>query len=1176
MSSVRVTGVARGAACLLACAFASHSALAGPGDLDASFGINGFARPTLPGTTAIQDAALQRDGKIVIVGEVNPPAAGGTDRNAIVIRLNPNGSLDASFSGDGIAIVDFGGNDRANGVLITADDKILIAGDRFGGLPTGSVPTLARLNADGSLDATFGQGGTALYSPFFDIAVGSLVELSDGRFVAGGFKYGATRDFAMFAVGSNGAPDTTFGTNGRQVVDFAGAEEGIVDMRRLSGDRVIAVGETNDDGVQSIGLMLVNSAGQLDSSFGPAAAVLRIGDWDSVQDIELQADGKLLIAGGQLGYGFPVLGMVVRLNPDGTIDRSFGSEGRILRSDEVKQVVSDANGRIYFAGELTTHPLSSSPYGGRGYVEAVERDGATARTFAASGGTTIDVGREGYLSAFTALALLRQSDGRLVVVGERAPAELIVVGIAAGGEHAGVLSVSRPVDVPATVGETAPGVSFVVERTGGSDGTVSVSYVAESSVAVVGQDFVATSGTLTWGDGETATKTITLPLIDDNDFEPENPDEPIAIRIFDPTGGASLATSSAGVFVRSDEKMTQVDLAGARVSESAGIMSVIAKRVGDARVRAVVEYSVTGDNVQAQPNVDFTPVSGTLTWEPFDLSARLIAIPILDDAVLENAEEQVRIQLSSTSPGVSAYGSVNATIVDNDGSYSGTVYQSVSAVAEGAGSLTVTFGRYGNINVPVTANVSILDPVGANLPGPDHGAPNVTQVSWAANESTARTVTIPILDDAVAEGPEQFTVLIEVPGDGSNAVNFFTILDNDTDVSAPSQLSFAQAEMNVAESVGTVSVTVNRGGAAAFPVVGTVTVSGSDLIPSLNYSVSWAGGDSAPKTIVVPIANDTIAEPRKALTVGLKDVFGGARVGPIVSTRINVVDDDGFTNTVGFAQGEIVISEDADYVDLPITTTEPRDTYGPQVSFVIRSGGTADAGREFVLPRTPQSFSLPQHDTSFRIYLNGDNQFEDEETFTVDLVTGAESMPIGRGSVTVRLTSDDSSSPGAPMQVGFVTTAITQREDQSVVNVTVRRMGAADSAVAVRYETAAGSATAGSDFVAAIGQLQWAAGDMADKTIALMLTNDTAVESTETMTLRLLAPTNGATLAEGTATISITDDESGVPPSNDGGTGGGGGGGGGGGSLDPSMLFALLLLGALRVRSLSLRTGRER
>lgn len=395
MNPVRVTGVVRGAACLFACAFASLAVLAGPGDLDASFGTNGFARPTLPGTTTIHDAALQRDGKIVIVGDVAPPVPGTGNRNVVVIRLNPNGSLDTTFTGDGIAIVDYGGNDYAHAVLITADDKILLAGNRYDIFTAALDPALARFNSDGSLDATFGQGGIASFSAF-DPNLNSLVELSGGRFVAGGLSYNGTNyDFAMFAVGSNGALDTTFGTNGRQIVDFAGAYDSIVDMRRLPGDRVIAVGETNAGGTQSIGLMLVNSAGQLDTSFGPASGLLSIGGWNSVQDIELQADGKLLIAGGRLGRGFPVMGMVVRLNPDGTIDRSFGSEGRILRSDEMKQVVADASGRIYFAGELTAKP-EPAPYSGRrrGYVEAVERDGAAARNFAASGGATIEAGRD--------------------------------------------------------------------------------------------------------------------------------------------------------------------------------------------------------------------------------------------------------------------------------------------------------------------------------------------------------------------------------------------------------------------------------------------------------------------------------------------------------------------------------------------------------------------------------------------------------------------------------------------------------------------------------------------------------------------------------------------------------------------------------------------------------------
>ena len=94
-----------------------------------------------------------------------------------------------------------------------------------------------------------------------------------------------------------------------------------------------------------------------------------------------------------------------------------------------------------------------------------------------------------------------------------------------------------------------------------------------------------------------------------------------------------------------------------------------------------MQYSVTAES-QATPNVDFTPVTGTLTWEPFDMSPKTIAVPILDDAAVES-EETVRIQLSTTSPGVTAHTSVIGTIVDDEGS-SGSSYQMVSVVSESA------------------------------------------------------------------------------------------------------------------------------------------------------------------------------------------------------------------------------------------------------------------------------------------------------------------------------------------------------------------------------------------------------------------------------------------------------------------------------------------------------------
>lgn len=395
MNPVRVTGVVRGAACLFACAFASLAVLAGPGDLDASFGTNGFARPTLPGTTTIHDAALQRDGKIVIVGDVAPPVPGTGNRNVVVIRLNPNGSLDTTFTGDGIAIVDYGGNDYAHAVLITADDKILLAGNRYDIFTAALDPALARFNSDGSLDATFGQGASPRSPPSTRTSTRSWSCRADASWPAGSATTAPTTTSrcSPSARTARSTPPSARTVDRSSISRAPTIPSSICDDCRATGSSRWA--ETNAGGAQSIGLMLVNSAGQLDTSFGPASGLLSIGGWNSVQDIELQADGKLLIAGGRLGRGFPVMGMVVRLNPDGTIDRSFGSEGRILRSDEMKQVVADASGRIYFAGELTAKP-EPAPYSGRrrGYVEAVERDGAAARNFAASGGATIEAGRD--------------------------------------------------------------------------------------------------------------------------------------------------------------------------------------------------------------------------------------------------------------------------------------------------------------------------------------------------------------------------------------------------------------------------------------------------------------------------------------------------------------------------------------------------------------------------------------------------------------------------------------------------------------------------------------------------------------------------------------------------------------------------------------------------------------
>jgi choice-of-anchor B domain-containing protein len=144
-------------------------------------------------------------------------------------------------------------------------------------------------------------------------------------------------------------------------------------------------------------------------------------------------------------------------------------------------------------------------------------------------------------------------------------------------------------------------------------------------------------------------------------------------------------------------------------------------------------------------------------------------------------------------------------------------------------------------------------------------------------------------------------------------------------------------------------------------------------------------------------------------------------------------------------------------------------------------------------------------------------------------------------------------------RVGFATLAANGSEAASI-DVRVQRVGGRAGAVTVQYATAPGTATEGTDYSASNGSLSWAAGDVADKVVAIPVTNDTVVEGAETLTLMLSAPTNGATL-DGSSTLTVTIDDNDSAPVRS----------GGGGSTDLGLLalLASALLAARRRRHLA-------
>ncbi len=270
---------------------------ASAGALDPSFGSGGKTTIQIRGDDAAWGMAEQSDGKAVLVGQTaaNASAPG----NCAVARLNPNGAPDSSFGTGGTAQVSFGGDDACFSVAVQRDGKLVVAGKTtVSGVEQWAV---ARLNANGSLDSTFGSGGTALitWGPSGGRAVSVLVQ-PDGRIVVvGSTVTNATQtDFTAVRLNSNGTIDTSFGTGGHTVVDFGGDDH--IEAAALQPDgRIILAGSTTaGTGGHNFAAARLNGDGSLDTSFGVGGMTsVDIGGDDGAAAVLLQPNGKVILAG---------------------------------------------------------------------------------------------------------------------------------------------------------------------------------------------------------------------------------------------------------------------------------------------------------------------------------------------------------------------------------------------------------------------------------------------------------------------------------------------------------------------------------------------------------------------------------------------------------------------------------------------------------------------------------------------------------------------------------------------------------------------------------------------------------------------------------------------------------------------------------------------------------------
>jgi uncharacterized delta-60 repeat protein len=348
------------------------------GTPDEDFGDSGMVTTPIPGADAlgVKEAlavAIQRDGKIVVAGDAATPRPGS--RAAIVlVRYDSDGSIDNTFGDGGFAFGPTFLFGRAFAVKIDGEDRIVVAGDtpKAGNTDFGDF-IVARFNANGSIDSTFGEAGIAVtdVGGVTNEAHG-LVVLADNSLLVSGFApivvsssnggpvVASDPLTAVVRYRENGTLDTTFGSGGRVQLPGDNVGRGLAVQ---SDGRIVLAGSIETETFPAtklrFALMRLLANGTIDGSFGNGGRVQTsfTDRGDAALGVALQADGKIVAAGASNSQGNADFA-VARYDRDGNLDASFSQDGKLtvdffLLPDVAENIVIQSNGKIVLGGVVT-------------------------------------------------------------------------------------------------------------------------------------------------------------------------------------------------------------------------------------------------------------------------------------------------------------------------------------------------------------------------------------------------------------------------------------------------------------------------------------------------------------------------------------------------------------------------------------------------------------------------------------------------------------------------------------------------------------------------------------------------------------------------------------------------------------------------------------------------------
>lgn len=289
------------------------------GTPDVGFGSGGFVRVPVANTSAIAEVGITPAGKVVV---------GFADFAVAVFTVT--GSLDTSFSGDGyqtVRVDPTNFSQALGGLAIQPDGKILLSGQNLTFTPTFNYHfALARLNTDGSLDTTFSGDGLVTTDLGTSESAASVALQSDGKIIIAGTTLFTASSFVTLRYLANGTLDSSFSTTPVPTYGYS-SNTGPPLLTQPNGNVTVSglAKESAAPGTGGYLTMRFTATGSSDTTFSSDGMVFTQprGNDDRAWAMAVQPDEKIVL-GGSTGLGITVL----RTLPDGSLDTSFGGDGR--------------------------------------------------------------------------------------------------------------------------------------------------------------------------------------------------------------------------------------------------------------------------------------------------------------------------------------------------------------------------------------------------------------------------------------------------------------------------------------------------------------------------------------------------------------------------------------------------------------------------------------------------------------------------------------------------------------------------------------------------------------------------------------------------------------------------------------------------------------------------------